>query len=159
MPMERGKLTDIYIYHHRFTQIFPLPLSSSTLLLSLHSFSLSASHQSYLWLYFLNLTVGQYQHSQQPQTREGSCTNMAQIVASQLQQPCTVRDTSGNMLKALATAVHQVSMVITNAPVGTQLCALNRQEFGEIKGRKAKVKEEETRRHISLTPTGRGSDC
>lgn len=74
---------------------------------------------------------------------------MAQIVASQLQQPCTVRDTSGNMLKALATAVHEVSMVITNAPVWTQLCALNRQEFGEIKGRKAKVKEEKTRRHIS----------
>lgn len=71
--------------------------------LSLHLFLLlsipSVQLYSYLWLYFLYLAAGQHQHTQGPQSSEGLRANLAQIVSSQLQQPCAVWDTPGNMLE------------------------------------------------------------
>lgn len=85
------------------------------------------------------MVVGQDQHMQRPQSNERSHADMAQVVASQLQEPRAVRDASGNMLEPVAPAVHQVGVLITDTLVRAQRCALNRREkgFGEIKSKKA----------------------
>lgn len=99
------------------------------------------------------LAVGQHQHPQGPQSSEGSRANLAQIVSSQLQQPRAVWEAPGNMLEPTATAVHQVSVLVTDALVGTQLCALDEWEkgWGRIKGKedKEKCREQETHRLFS----------
>lgn len=71
---------------------------------------------------------------------------MAQVVASQLQQPGTMWDAPGNMLEALVPAVHQFRGVITHALMGTCPRGLNTHEKGDrqIKGRKGKVKNNRT---------------
>lgn len=90
--------------------------------------------------------MGQHQHPQRPQSGKGSSADMAQVVASQLQQPGAMWDAPGNVLEALVPAVHQVRGVITNALMGARLRALNTREKGDgqIKGRKGKVKDNRT---------------
>lgn len=55
------------------------------------------------------------------------------------------------MLEPTATAVHQVSVLVTDALVGTQLCALDEWEkgWGRIKGKEDKEKCREQETHIS----------
>lgn len=61
-------------------------------------------------------------------------------------------DTSGNMLEPSAAAVHQVSMLITNALVRTKECALHRQKMGcgEMKGREGEEEEKKNWIHFCL---------
>lgn len=75
------------------------------------------SVSAYLCLYFFDVTVGQHQHPQGPQSNKVSGFYDAQIVSSKLQQPRTMREAPGYMFKFAIAAVHQVSMLIANALV------------------------------------------